>query len=310
MEIATVEPKRKSASGLKVWFMEARPQYLLLPVVLVFVGTAVAWQNDGMLHMGNAILALLGLVLCHVSVNVLNDYFDYKSGVDLKTIKTPFSGGSGILPAGLLKSKQALWYGLICFVLAVPIGVYFSIIKGWQLLPLLALGAICVLLYTQVILKTDFPEWSPGMGLGILPVLGAYFVQTGFYSWHALVASVPSGLLVLNLLLLNEFPDIEADKIANKRTLPIRIGGKNAAIVYSAFEILVYLWVIGAVIFGQMPVYCLIALLTLPFAIHAIRGSFNYKDLNKILPAMGSNVMAVLLTQALIGVGYILAAVL
>jgi 1,4-dihydroxy-2-naphthoate polyprenyltransferase len=307
--------KTKKPFSLKIWILEARPHYLLLPVVLVLVGTTAAWY-EGTLNTGYAVLALVGLVLCHMSVNILNDYFDFKSGVDLKTIKSPFNGGSGILPAGLLQPKQVLRYGLACFILAVPIGIFFMVVQGWQLLPLVLVGGICILFYTSFILKTDFPEWSPGVGLGILPVLGAYYVQTGSYSLPAFIASVPSGFLVLNLLLLNEFPDAEPDLIARKRTLPIRIGKRNAAIVYSSFTIMTYVWIIGAVIAGQlgssagMPIYALLALLTTPLAYKAIRGSFGYGQMNKIMPAMANNVLVVLATQALLGIGYILATVL
>jgi 1,4-dihydroxy-2-naphthoate polyprenyltransferase len=306
--IVTEAQKRKNTFSLKVWVKEPRPQYLILPVVLILVGTASSWYYTGQVNPVYALLALLGLVLCHMSVNILNDYFDFLTGVDLKTIKTPFNGGSGILPAGLLRPRQVLWYGIICFALSVPIGVYFIIVSGWLLLPLLVLGAFCILLYTTVILRSHFPEWSPGLGLGILPVLGAYFVQTGSYSWPAFIASVPSGFLVLNLLLLNEFPDAEADMIGRKKTLPITIGQRKSAAVYTFFMVLTYIWVIGAVIAGQMPVFALIALLTIPLAVKAVRGSFS-NDLNKIFPAMGSNVMVVLMTQALLGIGFILGSV-
>jgi 1,4-dihydroxy-2-naphthoate octaprenyltransferase len=305
--ISTAAQPKKSFD-LKIWIMEARPQFLLLPVVLALLGTAIAW-NDGAVNPGYAVVALIGLLLCHISVNVLNDYCDYKSGVDLKTPKTPFSGGSGILPAERLKPKQVFWYGTICLILAVPVGIYFTIVQGWQLLPLLVLGALCIVLYTPLILKHRFPEWWAGLGLGTLPVLGAYFVQTGHYTWPAVIASVPSGLLVLDLLLLNEFPDAEADKTAARRTLPITLGAKKAAVIYSSLTILTYVWIIGAVITVTMPIYSLLALLTLPFAIKAIRGSFASGDLNKLVPAMASNVIVVLVTQLLLGIGYILAAI-
>jgi 1,4-dihydroxy-2-naphthoate octaprenyltransferase len=302
---------RRPAPSIKVWIQEVRPQYLLLPVVLILVGTGAAvWQSGGQYNAFYATLALVGLMLAHASVNVLNDYFDFKSGVDLKTLKTPFSGGSGILPAGKLTARQVFWYGLILFLLTIPVGIFFVIVQGWQLLPLLLVGGLCILLYTSIILKNIFPEWSPGLGLGILPVLGAYFVQTGNYSWHALVASVPSGFLVLNLLLLNEFPDVEADMVASKKTLPITAGKKWAAVTYTSFLVLTYLWIIGSVIFKGMPVYCLLGLITLPFAFNAIRGSFKSDDLGKIIPAMGQNVIVVLATQLLLGIGYILGATL
>jgi 1,4-dihydroxy-2-naphthoate octaprenyltransferase len=293
---------------LKIWFLETRPQFLLLSVVLAFLGTSLAWYN-GAFHLGHAILAFIGLLLCHISVNVLNDYYDYISGIDLKTRRTPFSGGSGFLPAASLNPRHVLWFGLTCFLLAVPIGIYFVLVTGWLLLPLLIIAAICILLYTPLLTKLGWPEWAPGIGLGALPILGAYFIQTGQYTLPAVVASIPSGILVHNLLLLNEFPDAEADKTAGRKTLPIAMGRRGAGIVYSALTIILYLWIIGWVAAGLMPVFCLIALATLPFAVRAIRGALNYQDESKLMPAMANNVLVVLLTQLLLGIGYILAGI-
>jgi 1,4-dihydroxy-2-naphthoate octaprenyltransferase len=294
---------------LKVWFAETRPQFLLLSVALAFLGTSIAWY-DGYFHLGYALLAFFGLLLCHISVNVLNDYFDYRSGIDLEARRTPFSGGSGILPAALLKPKQVLWFGLSSLLLAVPIGVYFVIARGWALLPLLLAAAVYVLFYTPFILKTRLPEWAAGLGLGTLPVLGAYFVQMAAYTVPAVIASIPSGILVHNLLLLNEFPDVEADRKAGRKTMPIVLGKEKASIAYSALTIIVYLWVIGWVVAGKMPAFSLLALLTLPLAIKAIQGALKPEDMNKLVPAMANNVLVVLLTQLLLGIGYILAGVL
>jgi len=307
------EARKDGSQGkmkLKIWFLETRPHFLLLSVVLVFLGTSIAWY-DGSFHLGFALLAFLGLLLVHISVNVLNDYFDYRSGIDLETKRTPFSGGSGILPAALLTPGQVFWFGLASFLLAIPIGVYFvmTLDEGWRLLPLLLVAALCVLLYSPLILKLRWPEWAPGVGMGALPVLGAYFVQTAAYTLPAVVASIPSGILVHNLLLLNEFPDTEADKKAGRKTMPITMGKAKAAVVYSVLTVVVYLWIIGGVVAGLMPVFSLIALLTLPFAIKAIQGAFKPQEISKLVPAMGNNVLVVLLTQLLLGISYILAGV-
>lgn len=291
---------------LKTWFAETRPQFLILSVVLIFLGTCIAWY-DHFFNFWHALLAFAGLLLLHISVNVLNDYFDYRSGIDLEVKRTPFSGGSGILPARLLAPKAVFRFGIICFLLSVPIGVYFVITKGWLLLPLLVIGAVCVLIYTTHLTKLGWPEWAPGLALGALPVLGAYFVQSGRYTLPAVIASFPSFILVHNLLFLNEFPDAEADRKGGRRTLPIVLGKAKASRVYSALTILVYLWIIGSVIAGFMPLFALIALLTLPFAVKAIKGALNYEDEAKLIPALGSNVLVVLLTQFLLGIGYILA---
>jgi 1,4-dihydroxy-2-naphthoate octaprenyltransferase len=255
------------------------------------------------------LLAFLGLLLAHISIDTLNDYFDYRSGIDLETKRTPFSGGSGILPAGLLTPRQVFWFGLVSFLLAMPIGIYFVIFRGWLLLPLLLIAAACIFLYTSFILKTKSPEWAAGLGLGTLPILGTYFVQTGEYTLPALIAAVPSGILVHNLLLLNEFPDIEADKKAGRKTLPITMGKAKAGIVYSVLTVAVYLWIIGGVVAEQMPAFSLLALLTLPLAIKAIQGALKPQEMNKLVPAMANNVLVVLLTQLLLGIGYILAGV-
>jgi len=303
-----MEQNRGSLAKLRTWFLETRPPFLLLSVVLVFLGTCIAWY-DGAFYLGYALLAFLGLLLAHISVNVLNDYFDYRSGIDLAVERTPFSGGSGILPAALLKPTQVFWFGLTSFLLTIPIGVYFIIARGWLLLPLLIVGAICVLLYTPFLTRRGWPEWAPGVGLGILPVLGVYFVQTTAYTIPVAVAAIPSGILVHNLLFLNEFPDTEADRKAGRKTLPILLGKTKAGILYSALTILVYLWIIGGVVAGKMPFFTLIALLTFPLALKAIQGALKHQEKSRLLSAMVSNVMIVLATQLLLGVGYILAVV-
>jgi len=301
------QEKRGASMKLKIWFLETRPQFLLLSVVLAFLGTSIAWY-EGAFHLGYALLAFLGLLLCHISVNVLNDYFDYRSGIDLETKRTPFSGGSGILPPALLKPTHILRFGLVSFLLAVPIGIYFVITRGWLLLPLLLVGAICILLYTPFLTRLRWPEWAPGVGMGTLPVLGFYFVQTATYTIPAVIAAIPSGILVHNLLLLNEFPDAEADKKGGRKTLPITVGKAKASVLYSTLTVVIYFWIAGAVALRLMPVFSLIALLTLPFAIKAIRGALRHREeLSELVPAMSNNVLVVLLAQLLLGVGYILA---
>jgi 1,4-dihydroxy-2-naphthoate octaprenyltransferase len=291
----------------------ARPNFLILSAILGLLGTAIAWYEHqefgGPFNLGYAFLATFGLIIAHAGVNIFNDYFDSRSKLDTKTQRTPFSGGSGAIQSGLLTEIQALWAGIACLIIIIPIGVFFTIAVGWLLLPLLAIAIISIILYTPLILRMGYPEWSAGLGLGVLPVLGAYFVQTGTYTMGAFLASIPSGILVHNLLLLNEFPDAEHDITVKRRTLPISIGKKNAAIFYSALNIIVYLWIIGTVITKYMPAFTLIGLLTIPLAFKAVDGSFKYDDRNKFIPAMASNVMTVLLTQLLIAVGFILAGI-
>jgi len=301
---------------MKKWLMVIRAPFLPLALVLAFLGACIAWYHAGEpdavfnFSIGYAVLAGVGILFAHISVDVLNEYFDFRSGIDLKTQRTPFSGGSGALPAGLITPRQALYLGAGALIAIVPLGIFFVLDKGWALLPLLLVAATLTVFYTPFILKMGWPEWAPGAGMGSLPILGAYFVHAGAFDVSAIIAAIPSGILVHNLLLLNEFPDVEADMTAGRRTLPIVLGRRRASLVYSVLTVLVYLWIIGGVISGVMPWFSLLGLLTIPWAVKAIRGTFNYQDMDKLVPAMASNVFVVLLTQLFIGIGYIIAGVI
>jgi 1,4-dihydroxy-2-naphthoate octaprenyltransferase len=293
---------------MRTWFLATRPQFLIVSVLQIFIGTSVAWYH-GYFSLLYCLLALLGLLLLHISVNTLNDYFDYKSGIDLEVKRTPFSGGSGVLSAGLLTPASVGRLGLVCFLLAIPIGIYFVILRGWLLVPILVAGALCVLLYTTHLSRWRLGEIACGLGLGMLPILGAYFVQSGTYTWDVVIAAIPSGLLLHNALLLNEFPDVEADEKAGKKTFPIVIGKRKASLLYSILIIAMYVWIAVWSIVGVMPIFALLCLLTLPLAVKAIKGARNYDEESKLIPALRANLMVVIGTQALLTIGYIIAAI-
>jgi 1,4-dihydroxy-2-naphthoate octaprenyltransferase len=291
---------------LNVWLLETRPQFLLLSVTLVLLGTAISW-HEGYFNLLKFVLTLIGLVLAHASVNVLNDYFDYKSGIDLETTRTPFSGGSGFLPSGLLKPKGVYMYGVGCLLAALVIGIYLTFISGWQLLPLILLGGPVIYFYTSHLTKWLIGEFWAGLGLGTLPVLGTYFVQTGSYSTEAVIASLAPGFLTANLLFLNEFPDVEPDKKGGRNNLVIALGYETASRMYVGLMVLTYLSIIVGVILKLMPSASLIGLASTPFALKAISVTFkHYDEIERLIPALKANVITVLSTNALVATGYFL----
>jgi 1,4-dihydroxy-2-naphthoate octaprenyltransferase len=296
--------------SLKTWFIEIRGPFLLLSVVLAPIGTAIAW-HDGSFNLGYFLLSWVGAILAHVGVNVFNEYFDYKSGLDFETQKTPFSGGSGMLTAGLIEPRRAYLLGAACLFIDAVIGVYFVIVQGWGLLPVIVLGGLFAYFYTPYISRWRVGEVAAGLGLGSLVVLGAYFVQTGQYTWEVLVASLAPGFLTANLLLLNEFPDLEADTKVGRRNLVMALGRKRAAWLYTILLVCTYLSIVLGVVFRLMPWPALVALLTIPLARKAIQGALqHYDDIPQLIPALGANVMTMLATDALLAVGYVLATVL
>lgn len=291
---------------LKIWFLETRPQFLLLSLVLVLLGTAIAW-NENYFNWSKFILSTLGLLLAHASVNILNDYFDYKSGIDLSTTRTPFSGGSGILVQGFLEPTGVYRFGVGCLLVALPIGIYLTLISGWKLLPLIILGGLVIYFYTSFLTKWLIGELWAGLGLGTLPVLGTYFIQTGEYSLDAFIASLAPGFLTANLLFLNEFPDIEADKKGGRFHLVIALGTRRASRLYAGLMVITYVCIIGGVISQTMPALSLIALFSIPFALKAIRITLkHHNNIQELIPALKTNVLTILSTDALLALAYFL----
>ncbi|MDD5773428.1 MAG: prenyltransferase [bacterium] len=290
--------------AFKDWFLETRPQFIILSVILVLYGTTVAFYHNSF-NLFVFILAMAGLTSMHISCNVLNDYYDYKSGIDLHTAPTPFSGGSGFLPSGKLNPSGVFILGISTALIGVIIGIYFCITVGWGLLPIVIVGTIATLFYNTFFSKIMLGEIFAGLGLGLLPIMGTYFVFTGRYDIQAVFAGIPPFFLVFNLLFLNEFPDAEADKIGKRKHFVIVFGPKISAWIYTIFNLSVYLWVIFGILSGIMPVWTILCLLTLPLAFKAIQGALKFRNnRDKFTQAQGANVGMVLITQILLATGY------
>jgi len=289
---------------LKHWAQIVRAQYLTLPIVLSLLGNAYAYYR-GYFQWSTAIIALIGLMLAHMSVNVINDYFDYKSGIDLKTKRSPFSGGSGSIVEGLIPPRTAMAIGLVLLALSAGIGVYFIVITHWQLVILLLISAFFILAYSPLILKQRMGEWSAGFGLGAFPVIGTIFVQMKFYSWEMLAVSIPSAILVHNLLLLNEIPDENADKTAHRKTFPILYGPQATIRYYVYLSLLMYIFLSAGVSLGALPLLCILSFFVAPlvFSIQKVANKTGDMDFSKILPM---NVAHIHLTQILLALAFIL----
>ena len=292
-------------NNLKYLLGPMRVPFLILAPACVLLGVASAFFANATLRVFDVILVFLGGLAAHISVNALNEYFDFKSGLDLKTQRTPFSGGSGTLPAKPEMAGSALVIGLVILALAGLIGIYFVIVQGWGLLPLGLLGLVVIYFYT--IWLTRFPLLclvAPGLGFGTLMVMGSHFALSGSYSLASFVASLVPFFLVSNLLLLNQFPDVEADQSIGRKSFPIIAGRKASSYIYTAFMAGAYLTILLGVIFNALPLWSLLGLLTLPLAVPAALGAMHHADdLQKLAPSMGQNVLINILTPVLVAVG-------
>jgi len=283
----------------------ARAPFLLLPFTLVAVGTAAA-ARAATVDWPAAALALLGLVAAHVAVNALNEASDYRTGIDLRTERTPFSGGSGTLPGGRLSYRAAVATGLTAGVIAIAVGFYFLLRIEWKLVPILVLGALSVFAYTDVLARGYVGELFAGLGLGALPVIGTTLVQTGDYEPLAVAASLPAFFMTFNLLLLNEFPDQAADLEGGRRNLVILLGRRGAALVYSLCALAVPAWLVAAVALDGLPPLALMATIPSLALLPALRWALGDPEAAVPHPALGANVAWNLFTNLVLAVALVL----
>ncbi len=282
-----------------------RPNFLLLTPACVVLGLAVAHWRGFAMDWGQFLLVLAGAVAAHVAVNALNEYADFRSGLDLATTKTPFSGGTGTLPANPDKARLALVTGVVAVLVTAAIGIFFVLERGWGLLPLGILGIVNIVAYTPVATR----HWllcllAPGLGFGPLMVMGTEFCLTGSYSLTGLVASLTPLLLVSDLLLLNQFPDREPDRAHGRNHLIITTSPGRGVAVYGLFLLGAYLAPVVGWLAGVLPVGALLGLLLAPLALQTYRGvRRHHAELPQLLPRMGHNVVLNLATPVLMAVG-------
>jgi 1,4-dihydroxy-2-naphthoate octaprenyltransferase len=294
---------------LKTVTQSMRVPFLLLTFACVFLGASIVVANQVPINFPFLGLALMGALLAHISVNTLNEYFDFKSGLDLVTDKTPFSGGSGALPQNPQMLGAVFKVGVASLAATLLIGSFFIWKHGIAIMPIGIAGLVLIWTYTGWVNKHPFICLvAPGFGFGFLMVVGTSFVLAGNFlpqSW-LLVAAVPF-FLVNNLLLLNQYPDIKADASVGRNHFPIAYGVERSSMVYGLFTIATFSIIIACIMTGLLPMLSLIALLPMPLALFSTYGAIKYGAMiGKHPQYLGANVAATLLTIFLLGLSIIL----
>lgn len=291
-----------------LWLGPVRLPFLLLTPACLALALACVQQVQGHVNGVQAVWVVLGALAAHVSVNAFNEYLDFRSGLDALTQRTPFSGGSGVLPAHPELARLTLVMAVLSLLLCMGVGLYFVALRGPALLPIGLTGVALVLAYTRWVTRH---AWlcllAPGLGFGPLMLLGTQIALTGHASAGVAAASLVPFFLVNNLLLLNQFPDEQADRHVGRRHLLVIAGPVVGSHWYATLNIVAFASLALSVGAGGLPTGALLGLLGLGLAVPATRDVLRHaRDVSQLLPAMGRHVALTLITPLLMAAGILL----
>ncbi|CAG0974855.1 1,4-dihydroxy-2-naphthoate octaprenyltransferase [Burkholderiales bacterium] len=288
------------ANPVKRYLAATRPAFLSVTLVGCLLGLATAVFAGQPLAAPTALLTAILALLAHAAVNVLNDYFDHRNGTDLFNTQRvfPFTGGSRFIQNGVISAETTRRFGLLLFLAVIPGGLVLVLASGPGLLLIGALGLGVGWAYSAP------PLQLASRGLGelavaagwLLVVLGADYVQRGAFAWQPLGAGLGFALLVANLLYLNQFPDVQADARAGKRTLVVRLGVGRARWGYLALALAAHTATLLAVLLGALPKLALWAELSLPVSLLAARVLWRHAaNPPRLVPGIRLTILAALL---------------
>lgn len=307
----------KLSEKTTTWLAQIRANFLLLAAFLVAIGLAYAvkYGEPGSFDPWHAILILTGTISAHISVNLINEFYDFRSRIDFHTTPTPFSGGSQMLVKGKTSPGSVVKAAAFNMLLAAAIGAYFSLRVHWSIAPISLLGAFAILFYNPLLSRYLLGEFFAGLTLGSLVVIGSFIAMTaspgeplaGLVPLELWLIAIPPGILTALLLLLNEFPDAEADRQGGRKHLVIALGWRKAAWTYTGGMALTHAIILALPLLGVASPWTWLALLPLPLGLQAARIALrNGSDPQALLPAQGLNVITVLATDLLLALAVVL----
>jgi 1,4-dihydroxy-2-naphthoate polyprenyltransferase len=276
------------AGTVRLWLIAARPRTLPAAVAPVLVGTALAGSEDEFRPLA-FVAALIGSVFIQIGTNLANDYSDARRGADTEDRLGPVRVTAG----GLMPPRRVLVGTYVAFAVAVAAGAYLAAVAGWELLVVGAASILAGVLYTG----GPRPYGYAGLGelfvflfFGLVAVVGSYYVQTEELRWEAFALAVPIGLLAAAILMVNNVRDIDTDRRAGKRTLAVKLGRRNARVLFAAMIAVSFAAPVAVWAAGGLSAWILLSLVAAPLAVPLVRTVFARTDgpaLNAALAGTG-----------------------
>src|SRR5215469_1828974 len=269
MTEAGVLGKDARPGAFAIWIQAVRAPSLTAAAIPVLLGMAVA-ARDGFFSLPRLLLALIGAMAIQAGTNLINDYYDYRSGADLEQTLGP----SMVIQRGLLTPAQVWRGGVVAFAIGAALGLVLVYLAGWPILWIGVASVAAGYFYTAkpvALAYIALGELTVFAFMGPAIVLGTYFVMAEKFAWPALWASIPLGFLVAGILHANNIRDIETDRRHGKRTLATILGRPGANWELIALDVAAYATTLIAVFTRELPWMALAAFVTVPRALAQIR---------------------------------------
>jgi len=298
--------KMESSLMISVWLRVIRVRFLLASIIAVSVGLALHWSQNGSLDYLDVILTFAGVLALHASVDLLNDYWDFKRGIDTKTTRTKMSGGTGVLPEGLLKPSSVYRAGVVFLIIGSLIGSYFVITDGILIAIILGFAILSIYFYSTKIVDSGLGEFFVAVK-GSMIVMGTFFIQSGEVTVESILAGIVIGTLSSLVLFIASFPDHDADKSKGRKTLVIVVGKEKAIKLFWLFPLVSYVVILIGVSVNLFPLLSLISLLSFPLMIKSGLGlQKNYDAIDNLVPFMSSTLQFSRLTGILFALSFLI----
>jgi 1,4-dihydroxy-2-naphthoate octaprenyltransferase len=274
------------------------------------LGVAAAYGRTGSVDPVKAVVTLGGVICLHLGANLANDYFDEVTGCDRQNNSpTPISGGSRVIQEGLLSPVQIGAASGVFLILGLVQAFWLNTLVPGNLVLILGLAGMGLgLLYTAVPVKLSYRglgELAVFLSFGPLVVAGAYLVQTGRLGAVPFLVSIPAGLMVASILLVNEVIDYDADLRAEKRTLVVILGRRPGYLAFLAVHLAAYVWIALGVFAGLYPPPALLALLPLIPALVVLRSGQALRNRKQTIRAGRAAILSHTVVTALLAISHL-----
>ena len=291
---------------ITVWFRVIRVRFLLASVIAVSAALSLNWWLNSSIDIFDAVLTFAGVLALHASVDLLNDFWDFKRGIDTTTKRTKMSGGTGVLPEGLLEPSTVYRAGILFLIIGSLIGTYFVFTDGITIAVILGFAILSIYFYSTKIVDSGLGEFFVAVK-GSMIVIGAFFIQSGQITMESILAGIVVGALSSMVLFIASFPDHDADKSKGRKTLVILVGKQKATKLFWIFPLISYCTILIGVFTNLLPMLSLITFLSFPLMIKSGLGlQKNYNSVEDLIPYMSSTLMFSRVTGILFVIGILI----